>query len=348
MFLKIGKKKIGAKFKPFFVAEISTNHKSNFKTACDLIDVAKNCGADAVKFQTYTADTMTLDSDSKNFIIKNKSSPFYKKTLYSLYKKGSMPWEWHKELKIKAEKNDLIFFSTPFDETSLNFLSNLKVPCYKIASFECTDLPLIALVAKKRKPMIISTGMATINEISDAVYTAKKNGCSKIVLLKCTSNYPAKVEDSNLLSIPYLRKKFNCLVGLSDHTLGIGASIASVSYGAVMIEKHLKLNKNFRSIDSKFSMDPKEFKLLIDETTLAWKSSGKIFFGPSKNEKISKKYRRSIFAINNIKKNEKFSKYNIRVLRPNIGMQPKFFTKILGKKAKKEIKIGTPIKQNYF
>jgi pseudaminic acid synthase len=344
MSFKIFGKKVNKGSKPLIVAEISANHQKSLKTIFKIIDAAKNSGADAVKVQTYKADAMTLDISKNNFIVKNKKSKFYKKKLYDLYFDASLPFEWHSKIKNYAKKKKIYFFSSPFDKESSDFLHKLKVECFKIASFECTDLNLISHVAKKKKPMIISTGMASLDEIKEAVQTAKKNGCNNLILLKCTSGYPSKIRDANLASIPFLSKKFNCPVGLSDHTLGTVVPISSIAYGAVLIEKHIKLNDNASTPDSHFSLNPKQFKQMVKDVNQAYESKGKIFFGVSKSEKNSIKYRRSIIAIENINKDEKLTSKNIKVLRPSIGLEPKFLEQIIGYKVKKKIKIGDPIK----
>lgn len=348
MIIKIGSRIISKDSKPFFVAEISTNHNSKLNKTLEMIEAAKFAGADAVKFQTYTADTMTVNSKEKQYCVTNKNSPFFGKSLYSLYQKGSLPWEWHEVLKKKAEKEKILFFSSPFDISSLNFLSKLKVPCFKIASFELTHLPLIAAAAKKSKPLIISTGMGSFNEIKNAVLTARRNKCKKIILLKCTSTYPADEKDSNLISIKELQKKFNCLIGFSDHTLNIASSITSIAYGAVLVEKHFKLKEDRTSIDSRFSIDPYTFKQMVDECLNAWKAKGKVFFGPTKNEKKSIRFRRSIYAVKDIKKSELFSEENIKVLRPAHGIEPRFYFEIIGKKSTKKIKKFSPIRIKDF
>ena len=313
-----------------------------------MIDIAKEVGADAIKFQTYKAESMTLNLDNKNFLVKNPNSPFFKKKLYDLYDKSAMPWKWYKKIKLRAKKNKLIFFSTPFDKQSLDFLDTLNVPCYKVASFECNDLPLIRLIAKKKKPIIISTGMATFSEINDAVKIVRSTGLKKIILLKCTSSYPAKEEDYNLSAIPYMRKKFKCLIGVSDHTLGSVVPVTSISHGAVMIEKHLKFDDKSLSADARFSLGPDNFKKMVDEVNLAFKANGKVYIGPTKHEGISKKFRRSIIVIRDIKKNEKITEKNIKVLRPSIGISPKYYFKVLGKKVNKKLKIGDPLKFSHL
>jgi len=344
MSFEIFGKKINKNSAPIIVAEISANHQKKLSTIYKIIDQAKKAGADAIKVQTFKPETMTLNLNKKNFLVKNTKSKFFKKKLFDLYSEASLPFEWHSKIKKYAEKKKIFFFSSPFDQHSADFLESLNVPCYKIASFECTDLNLISHVAKKKKPIIISTGMASLKEIKDAVTTARKNGCKKIVLLKCTSGYPSKNEDANLKSIPYLSKKFNCLVGLSDHTLGSVVPISSVVYGAVLIEKHIKLNDKGSSPDSHFSLNPTQFRQMVDDIKMAHLAKGKIFFGVTKSERNSIKYRRSIISIKNIKKGEKLTNNNIKVLRPFIGLEPKFFNQVIGYRAKKNINKGDPIK----
>lgn len=344
MSFKIFGKKIHKNSKPIIVAEISANHQKKLSTIYKIIDQAKKAGADAIKVQTFKPDTMTLNLNNKNFLVKNPKSKFFRKKLFDLYSEASLPLSWHSKIKKYSKKKKIFFFSSPFDQETANFLETLNVPCYKIASFECTDLNLIAHIARKKKPMIISTGMASLKEIEDAITTARKNGCKKIILLKCTSGYPANYDDANLRSIPYLSKKFNCLVGLSDHTFGSVVPISSIIYGAVLIEKHIKLNDDASSPDSHFSLNPTDFKKMVDDINQAYLAKGRIFFGVTKSEKNSIKYRRSIIAIENIKKGEKLTIKNIKVLRPYIGLKPKFFNQVIGYKARKTIYKGDPIK----
>ena len=344
MFFKIGPKKLGPGYKPLIVAEISANHDNNLKKTLKLIDIAKKVGADAIKFQTYTANSMTLNLNKKKFLVQNKNSPFFGKKLYDLYDKGHMPWKWYNQIIKRAKKNNLIFFSTPFDYKSTDFLNKLKVPCFKIASFECNDLPLISHVAKKKKPIIISTGMATYSEIDEAIKCVRKNGLNKIILLKCTSSYPAKEEDYNLNTIPYMRKKFKCLIGVSDHTLGSAVSVAAITHGAVLIEKHLKYDDKSKSADAKFSFGPKKFREMVDEINLAYKANGKVYLGPSKSEILSRKFRRSLIVVKKIKKGELITKQNVRVLRPAIGAEPKNYYTVQGKKTRKDLKVGDPLR----
>ena len=343
MTIKVLSRSIGINYQPFIIAEISANHNQSISKALRIIKGAAKAGVDAVKLQTYTADTMTI---KKKNIIKDKKSPWRGSDLYELYKKGSTPWKWHKKLFSYAKKLGLIVFSTPFDDSSVVFLKKLKVPLYKISSFEITDLPLIKKVALTKKPVILSTGMATYSEIDEAVKTLKKNGCKKIILLKCTSSYPTEAKDVNLSTIPVLRKKFNCEVGLSDHTIGEVSAIASIGYGATVIEKHVTLSKK-NSIDGLFSLDLEELKNFVKNIKYAKKCTGQIKFGPTKNELKNLKYRRGIVAIKDIKKEEKFSDKNIKSMRGVSGLKPKFYFKIINKRSKKKINYGEPIKMNY-
>jgi pseudaminic acid synthase len=346
--INIGRYKIGLKHKPFIIAEMSGNHNGSLKRALEIVRKAAKCGVSAIKLQTYTPDTMTIKSNTRDFIINSKKSIWHGKNLYQLYKIAHTPWDWHHKIFAEAKKHGLIYFSTPFDETSINFLKKFKVPIFKIASPENTDLRLIKLVAKAGKPMIISLGMAKLNEIRESVKIAKRNGCKKIILLKCTSSYPANEKESNLASIPFLRKEFKCEVGFSDHTLGIGASVAAVSLGATVIEKHFKLDKKSGGVDEKFSLDPTEMKNLVIETNAAWNSIGKEKLGPTKSEKDNLKFRRSIYVIKNIKKGDKITKSNIKCIRPGYGLKTKYFDSILGRIFKKDIKFGTALKWKMF
>ena len=337
--------KIGVQHKPFIVAEISGNHNGSLTNAIKLVKAAARCKVDAIKVQTYTADTMTLNVEKKDFIIRNKKSLWSGYKLYDLYKKAHTPWSWHKKIFQEAKKNKLICFSTPFDETAVKFLQKFKLPIFKIASFENTDLRLIKIVAKTKKPIIISLGLANLNEIKKAVNIAKKYGSKKIILLKCTSDYPAKTYDTNLMTIPYLKKKFNCEVGFSDHTLGLGASIAAVAKGATVIEKHFKLSAKSRSVDSDFSLDETQMKLFVKEIKNAWESLGKVKIGPVKNEKKNLQFRRSIYTSKKIAEGDKFSKDNIKCVRPGYGLPTIYYDNILGKRAKLNIDKATPLKK---
>ncbi len=342
--MKIGKREISERKPPFIVAEISANHNNSLNRTLKLIDAAKNAGADAIKIQTYKPDTITLKSKKKDFLINNKKSLWFGKYLYELYSKGSLPWEWHKAVFERAKKNKITCFSTPFDETAVNFLEKLKCPLYKVASFENNHVPLIEKLISLKKPIIISTGLTRLNDIKFIIQNFKKKKFKNFVLLKCTSSYPAPEEDTNLKCIEDLRKRFKINVGLSDHTEGIGVAIASVMFGSVLIEKHFTLDKKDGGLDDSFSINPKELKELVVETKRAWKSKGKVYYGISKSERASIIFKRSIYISKNIKKNELFTKKNIKVIRPNLGLHPKYFNQILGKKAKKNLFRANPLK----
>ena len=342
--MKIGKREISERKPPFIVAEISANHNNSLSRTLKLIDEAKNAGADAIKIQTYKPDTITLKSKKKDFLINNKKSLWFGKYLYELYSKGSLPWEWHKAVFERAKKNKITCFSTPFDETAVNFLEKLKCPLYKVASFENNHVPLIEKLISLKKPIIISTGLTRLNDIKFIIQNFKKRKFQNFVLLKCTSSYPAPEEDTNLKCIEDLRKRFKINVGLSDHTEGIGVAIASVMFGSVLIEKHFTLNKKDGGLDDSFSINPKELRELVVETKRAWKSRGKVYYGISKSERASVIFKRSIYVSRNIKKDELLSKNNIKVVRPNLGLQPKYFNQVLGKKAKKNLFRANPLK----
>jgi pseudaminic acid synthase len=326
----------------FIVAEISANHGQSFKRAVALIKKAKEAGADAVKFQCYTPDTLTINCDNKYFRIKHPK--WGGQTLYQLYQKAYTPWNWLKELKKIAEDLGLVFFATAFDKTAVDFLEDLDVPIHKIASFELVDLPLIEYIAKTKKPLILSTGMATLKEIEEAVDTAKKAGTKDIILLKCVSSYPARPEEMNLRTIPDMAKRFNLPVGLSDHTIGVATSIAAVCLGAKLVEKHFCLSRKIETPDSFFSLEPREFKLLVENIRIAEKALGKVHYGLTEDEKKSRVFRRSLFVVKDIRKGDIFNEENVRSIRPAYGLPPKYLKFILGKKAKKDIKKGTPLK----
>lgn len=326
----------------FIVAEISANHGQEFNRAVALIKKAKECGADAVKFQTYTPDNLTIDVNNKYFRIKHPK--WGGQTLYQLYKKAYTPWSWFKKLKKVADDSGIIFFSTAFDKTAVDFLEELNVPIHKIASFELVDLSLIEYAAKAKKPFILSTGMASFSEIKEAVKTARNAGAKEIVLLRCVSGYPAKPEEMNLRIIPDMKKRFGCLIGLSDHTLGIEVSIAAVSLGARVIEKHFTLSRKIETPDSFFSIEPKELRNLVDNIRIVEKALGKVRYGITNEEKKSLIFRRSLFTVKDIKKREVLTEENVKSIRPAYGLAPKYLKMIIGKKAKKDMKKGTPIK----
>ena len=340
---RIEKRRIGADLPPFIIAEMSGNHNQSLERALAIVEAAAAAGAHALKIQTYTADTMTLDSAEGDFLVTDPDSLWHGKSLYQLYQEAHTPWEWHKPIFDRAQQLGMIAFSTPFDDTAVDFLESLDVPCYKIASFENTDLPLIRRVAATRKPIILSTGMASVSEIDEAVCTAREAGCEKLVLLKCTSTYPATPENSHLQTIPHMRELFGCEVGLSDHTLGIGAAIASVALGASVIEKHFTLARADGGVDSAFSLEPVEMRSLVQEALSAWQAIGKVSYGCTVEEKNNRIFRRSIYACSDISPGESLSRNNIRIIRPGFGLAPKFLELCLGRQARNLIKKGTPI-----
>ncbi len=344
--IKITNKIINDDSKPFIIAELSANHLGKIKIAKKLILEAKKSGADAVKIQTYTADTMTINSSKKDFLV--KSGIWKKKKLYDLYTKGFTPWSWHKELFNYARKNKIILFGTPYDETSLKFLKKLNNPIYKIASFEMNDHDLIKEALSTNKPTIISTGMSSIKEIDDMYSSIKNNKNKKIILLHCISAYPSNYSDLNLKTISTMKKKYNCVIGFSDHTLKIDSSLFAVAMGAKVIEKHLTLSRKMGGVDSKFSLEPHEFKKMTQMINDFFISKGKLNFSNRKNEKNMRNLRRSIYVTKDLKKGEKFSIQNIRKIRPGKGLHPKFFKKILGKKSKKNISVGTALNWSHL
>jgi len=342
--IQIGSLIIEPERSPIVVAEISANHNGSFERALATITSAKECGADAVKIQTYTADTMTIESDLPDFVIKGGLWDGYK--LYDLYKWAQTPYEWHSPLFEHAKKEGIPLFSTPFDETAVDLLESLNTPAYKIASFELTDLHLIKYVAKTRKPMIMSTGMASEKEIEEAVVTAKKAGCKELVLLHCISSYPTPMNQAHLRQISALAKRFKLPVGLSDHTLGTTASVASVALGACVIEKHFTLSRSDKGPDCEFSLEPQELKLLCQQVREAWMALGSTDFSRQKAEEECKKFRRSLYIVKDVKKGEKLTKKNVRAIRPGLGLSPKHLNQILGKKIKSDVKMGTALAWN--
>lgn len=328
--------------KPFIIAEMSGNHKQSIEKAFEIIDLAAKSGADAIKLQTYTPETMTINFSGGLFKISDERSLWKGRNLFDLYKEAHTPWEWHEKLFVHARKKGLSIFSSPFDETAVDFLESLNVNAYKIASFENNYLQLLKKVAKTKKTVILSTGLSTLTGIAEAVDVLRTNGCENIILLKCTSSYPAEPDDSNLMTIPNLIQTFNCHVGLSDHTMGIGVAIASVALGARVIEKHFTTNRAEGGVDSAFSIEPEELKSLVIESERAFRSLGSIKYGILDSEKKSLQFKRSVYVVEDIKKDEIFTIKNIRIIRPGDGIPPKFFDLILGKKSKMDIKTGTP------
>lgn len=336
-------RKIGPSQPPFIIAEMSGNHNQSLERALEIVEAAAKAGAHALKIQTYTADTMTLNIDHDDFNINDQDSLWNKKNLYNLYQQAYTPWEWHETIFERCTQLGLIPFSTPFDETAVDFLESLNIPMYKIASFENNDLPLIKKVASTGKPIIISTGMATLAELDETVRAVREAGCEDLVLLKCTSTYPASPSNTNISTIPHMKDLFGCQVGLSDHTLGVGVSIASIAMGATVIEKHFTTSRADGGVDSAFSMEPNEMEALVVETKRAWESLGQVSYGPTDEEKKSMKFRRSIYIVKDLKAGDVLTRDNIRVIRPGYGMAPKYLEKLLGKKVAKELKAGTPL-----
>ena len=330
--MKIGSINIGKSYRPFIIAEMSGNHTQSLKRALEIVEAAAETGAHALKLQTYTADTLTLDVKEGEFFIDEKDSLWKGKSLYELYEEAHTPWEWHKHIMKRAKELGILCFSTPFDETAVDFLEDLDVPAYKIASFENTHLPLIKKVASTGKPMIISTGMASIAELDETVRTIRDAGCEQFVMLKCTSTYPAIPENTNVLTIPHMRKLFGCEVGLSDHTMGVGVAVAAVAQGATVIEKHFTLSRSDGGVDSAFSMEPEEMKQLVIETERAWQSLGKVTYGPTEAEKGSITFRHSLYIAKDMKKGDVLDKENLRIVRPGLGLPPKYYEVVLGLK----------------
>ncbi|MDD4050945.1 MAG: pseudaminic acid synthase [candidate division Zixibacteria bacterium] len=333
---------IGPGHPPFIIAEMSGNHNQSLDKALAIVDAAADAGVQALKIQTYTADTMTLDLQGEGFSISDDQSLWKGKTLYQLYKEAATPWEWHKAIFDCCRARGIIGFSTPFDETAVEFLETLDVPLYKIASFENTDLPLVRRVAATGKPLLISTGMAEVSELDETVRTARAAGAKDIILLKCTSSYPAPPDNSHLRTIPHMRDLFDVQVGLSDHTLGLGVALAAVALGATVIEKHLTLDRAEGGVDSAFSLEPGEMRQLVTESRRAWQALGEIRYGAADAEKESRQFRRSLYVVRDMKAGDLFTTDNLRAIRPGFGLPPKFMDMLLGKKVRRDVKRGTP------
>lgn len=332
---------IGPGHAPYVIAELSGNHNGKIERAFEIMAAAKNAGAHAIKLQTYTADTMTIDFDGPGFVV---DLPLWKgRTLYDLYQEAHTPWEWHEALFAKARELGITIFSSPFDATAVDFLEECGAPAYKIASFENTDLPLIEKAAATGKPLIISTGMATMDEIEDAVAAARRAGCGGLCLLHCVTSYPAPLQDTNLANMAVLRERFGVTVGLSDHTLGTVVSVAACAMGASVIEKHFTLSRSDGGVDSAFSLEPQELQDLVKDSHDAAVAVGQPNFGPKESEKASLIYRRSLYAVADIKAGDAFSEANVRAIRPAYGMKPKHFNDIIGQLARHNIKRGTPL-----
>jgi len=344
--MNISGRTIGLTQPPFVIAELSANHNGSLERALATITAAKHCGADAVKIQTYTADTMTIDCDLLDFVIKGGLWDGYK--LYDLYKWAQTPYEWHKPLFKHARKEGITLFSTPFDETAVDLLESLNTPAYKIASFELTDLPLIEYVARTGKPMILSTGMASEQEIQEAVDTARDSGCKELVLLHCISSYPTPIEQAHLRQISALAEKFKLPVGLSDHTLGTTASVAAVALGACVIEKHFTLSRADKGPDCEFSLEPQELKRLCEKVRASWLALGSSDFKREKSEESSKVFRRSLYFVKDLPAGHIVQAGDIRRIRPGLGMPPKHFQQLLGRRLKRAVLCGNSVSQDLF
>lgn len=347
MEFQIGDKKIGENHPTFIIAELSANHMNDFDIAVKTIEAMAEAGADAVKFQTFTPNTITLDCNNVYFQIK-QGTVWDGQVLYDLYEDAYMPWDWQPKLKKIAEELGLIVFSSPFDKTSVDFLEDMEVPAYKIASFEINDIPLIEYVASKGKPIIISTGIANLEDIELAIKTCLNMGNEKISLLKCTSSYPAPLDEINLKTIPDMIKKFDLVIGLSDHTLGGEVSTAAVALGAKIVEKHFILDRNMGGPDSEFSMEPHEFKQMVDSIRNVEKALGEINYDLSKKSKINREFSRSLFVAENIRKGDIVTENNVRSVRPNFGLHPKYLKEILGKRINQDLEKGTPFKLDFI
>jgi pseudaminic acid synthase len=346
--MKILNREIGLGCRPYLIAEMSGNHNQSLERALEIVDSAAENGADAIKLQTYTADTMTLDLRESGFVIEDSNSLWAGTQLYELYKKAHTPWEWHKPIMDRASLHGMHCFSTPFDESSVDFLERLDVPAYKIASFECTDLPLVRRVAATGRPMIISTGMATAAEIDETVRAARDAGCKDLILLKCTSSYPATAANSNISTIPHMRALFGCEVGLSDHTMGCGVAVAATAMGATVIEKHFTLRRADGGVDSAFSMEPEELRQLREEIERAADAIGKINYGPTPGEVKSLIFRRSLYITQNLKAGQVLTRENLRSVRPGLGLPPKYMDILLGLRVVRDVPAGTPASWNMF
>jgi pseudaminic acid synthase len=341
---RIADRLIGRDHPPFVIAEMSGNHNQSLDRALQIVEAVAQTGAHALKIQTYTPDTMTLDLDEREFRISDPNSLWAATSLYKLYGEAQTPWEWHEPIFKRARELGLIAFSTPFDDSAVDFLEELNVPCYKIASFENTDVQLIKKVAATGKPLIISTGLANIAELDETVRAAREAGCNEIILLKCTSTYPATPENTNISTIPHMRNLFNCEVGLSDHTMGVGVSVASVALGASVIEKHFTLNRKDGGVDSAFSLEPYEFSQLVTETQNAWLALGQISYGATKAEEKSLQFRRSLYIVQDLKAGETLTNENVSAIRPGFGLPTKYLNYFIGKKIKSNAIKGTPLK----
>jgi pseudaminic acid synthase len=342
--MKIGNIEVGQGHAPFVIAEMSGNHNQSLDRALEIVKAAADSGAHALKLQTYTADSITINHKGGLFDIKDEKSLWKGKNLYELYQEAHTPYEWHRAIFDCAAKLGILCFSSPFDEDAVDFLETLNVPAYKIASFENNHHPLLKKVAKTGKPVIMSTGVSTLAEVDESVKVLRQHGCKELVLLKCTSTYPATPQSTNLLTIPHLQDLFNTEVGLSDHTMGIGVSVAAIALGATVIEKHFCLSRAEGGVDSAFSLEPAEFKSLVNETLGAWQALGNIQYGIQEAEKKSLNFKRSLYVVKDIKEGESFSPENIRVIRPGDGLHPRYYEWLLGKKANRNLTYGSPLR----
>jgi pseudaminic acid synthase len=343
MTIVIGGRSIGRGDRPYLIAEMSGNHNQSLDRALAIVEQAAASGADAIKLQTYTAETMTLDVRAPGFVIEDEKSLWSGRQLFDLYREAHTPWEWHEPIIRLAARLGIHCFSTPFDDTSVDFLENLGVPAYKIASFEAIDLPLIRRVARTGKPVVISTGMASAAEIDEAVRVVRREGNEQIILLKCTSTYPATPRNTNLRTIPSMRDTFGCEVGLSDHTMGCGVAVAAVAFGAVVIEKHFTLRRADGGVDSTFSLEPAEFKMLRIETERAWQSLGSVVYGGTSDEAKSRVFRRSLYISCDVREGDRLTPENLRAVRPGLGLPPRFADVIMGKRVNRDLPAGTPL-----
>lgn len=344
--MKIAGRQVGGGAAPLVIAEMSGNHNQSLERALALVDAAAEAGAHALKLQTYTADTMTLDLNAGEFSIQDAGSLWSGRSLYDLYREAHTPWDWHRPIFERARSRGMIAFSSPFDESAVEFLEGLGAPCYKIASFENTDLPLVRRVAATGKPMIISTGMASAEELDETVAAARAAGAKDIVLLKCTSTYPASPADTNILTIPDMRRRFGCEVGLSDHTAGIGVAVAAVGLGACVVEKHFTLRRADGGVDAAFSLEPAELRSLVEETARAWQALGAVRYGATEAEKKSLVFRRSLYVVRDLRAGEVLTRDNVRAIRPGLGLPPKHLDAVLGRKVTRDVKRGTPLTQD--
>lgn len=341
--ISIAGRRIGLGESPFIIAEMSGNHNQSLDRALEIVDAAAKAGAHGLKIQTYTPDTMTIDLDEREFHISDSKSLWAGTSLYKLYGEAYTPWEWHKPIFDRARELGMIPFSSPFDETAVDFLESLNVPCYKIASFENTDVQLIRRVAATGKPLIISTGMATAAELDESVRAAREAGCRDLILLKCTSTYPATAENTNIRTIPHMRELFGCEVGLSDHTMGSGVSVASVALGATVIEKHFTLCRADGGVDSAFSLEPAELTDLVEATERAWQALGSVSYGPTEAERKSLQYRRSLYVVEAVTAGQVLTRENVRAIRPGLGLPTKYFDVVVGKRVARDVARGTAL-----